>query len=437
MVVSEYHSFVQAGVSHTGHSFTQAGTNPTLAQAGLTTSRLRFELQPYTLVEASVGVTKGNLSASLIRREFDQFECQHVYQYGPVHRRGNAAAPENHRGKLRLQVLSAGQRGMADPVTAVGAPEAIEAELQKIRTLIEERAYEAALSAAQQLAAGSPTNRDVLYSIAVCQRCLRHEPDALQTLERLQALHPGYSRLYQEIGYCRVGLRDGPAAVEAFLKAVNRNPALPGSWAMLERLYRMVGDAAGAKAAAGHVAILAEMPAEIVTATSMFSDREFDAAEKLVRGYLLSHGNHVEAMRLLARLAIEKDARDEAELLLGAVLEMAPDYRAARFDYATVLLKRHRHRRPLVELDRICKAEPANRAYQTTFATACVGLGRFEQALAIYRQLLQSGPPNAELQLSIGHCLKTMGDSGAAIQAYREAVHSRRASAMPTGAWPT
>jgi len=314
---------------------------------------------------------------------------------------------------------------MAGPVTAPGAAEALEPELQKIRALIEERAYEPALRAAQRLASGSPTNRDVLYSIAVCQRYLRNETAALQTLARLQTLHPGYSRLYQEIGYCRVGMRDGPAAIEAFLKAVNRNPALPGSWAMLERLYQMVGDAAGAKAAAGHVAILAEMPTEIVTATSMFSDREFDAAETLVRGYLLRHGNHIEAMRLLARIAIEKDAREEAEYLLGAVLEMAPDYRAARFDYATVLLKRHRHQAALIELERLCKEEPANRAFQTTYATACVGLGRFEQALAIYRQLSDSGPPNAELQLSIGHCLKTMGDSGAAILAYREAVRTR------------
>jgi outer membrane receptor protein involved in Fe transport len=63
--VGGYQSFVQAGVSHTAHSYTQAGANPTLAQAGLTTSRLRFELEPYTLVEASVGVAKGNLNASL------------------------------------------------------------------------------------------------------------------------------------------------------------------------------------------------------------------------------------------------------------------------------------------------------------------------------------------------------------------------------------
>src|SRR6185369_8172502 len=172
---------------------------------------------------------------------------------------------------------------------------------------------EPALRAAQRLASGSPTNRDVLYSIAVCQRYLRNETAALQTLARLQTLHPGYSRLYQEIGYCRVGMRDGPAAIEAFLKAVNRNPALPGSWAMLERLYQMVGDAAGAKAAAGHVAILAEMPTELVTATSMFSDREFDAHETPRRGYLLRDGNHIEAMRLLARIVNEKDAREEAE----------------------------------------------------------------------------------------------------------------------------
>ena len=271
----------------------------------------------------------------------------------------------------------------------------------------------------------APDNRDLLYSIAVSQRCLRREPAALETLGRLQALHPDFSRLYQEIGYCRVGLRDGPAAIEAFLQAVNRNPALPGSWAMLQRLYTMIGDTQGAKAAAGHVAILAKLPPEVVTATSMFSDHELEGAEQLVRAFLLKNGNHVEAMRLLARIAMEKDAREDAELLLSAVLEMAPDYRAARFDYATVLLRRHRHEAALTELERLCNSEPGNRSYRTNLATTFVGLGKFEQALAIYRELLQSGLANAEIQLSIGHCLKTMGDTSAAIPAYQEAVRIR------------
>jgi outer membrane receptor protein involved in Fe transport len=51
--------FVQVGANHTGHSFTQAGANPTFALGGaLTTSRGRFENPAYTTFDASLGVAK-------------------------------------------------------------------------------------------------------------------------------------------------------------------------------------------------------------------------------------------------------------------------------------------------------------------------------------------------------------------------------------------
>jgi outer membrane receptor protein involved in Fe transport len=54
-----YAPFVQVGVTHSGHSFTQAGSNPTIAEAGaVTTGRLRFENPAYTTVDASLGVAK-------------------------------------------------------------------------------------------------------------------------------------------------------------------------------------------------------------------------------------------------------------------------------------------------------------------------------------------------------------------------------------------
>jgi len=57
--VGDYHSFVQAGASHTGHSFTQAGSNPTFAGAGsISTSRLRFEDPAYTTLTAQAGIAK-------------------------------------------------------------------------------------------------------------------------------------------------------------------------------------------------------------------------------------------------------------------------------------------------------------------------------------------------------------------------------------------
>jgi iron complex outermembrane recepter protein len=54
-----YLPFVQAGVTHTGHSFTQAGANPLIAAGGvIATSRGRFENPAYSTVSASVGVSK-------------------------------------------------------------------------------------------------------------------------------------------------------------------------------------------------------------------------------------------------------------------------------------------------------------------------------------------------------------------------------------------
>jgi hypothetical protein len=61
-----YVPYVQVGVTHNGHSFTQAGSNPTLADAGgISTGRLRFENPAYTTVAASVGVSKDSWYANL------------------------------------------------------------------------------------------------------------------------------------------------------------------------------------------------------------------------------------------------------------------------------------------------------------------------------------------------------------------------------------
>jgi hypothetical protein len=54
-----YSPFVQFGATHTGHSFTQAGSNPTIAEAGaVSTGRLRFENPAYSVFDASLGVAK-------------------------------------------------------------------------------------------------------------------------------------------------------------------------------------------------------------------------------------------------------------------------------------------------------------------------------------------------------------------------------------------
>src|ERR1700733_16067065 len=227
----------------------------------------------------------------------------------------------------------------------------IEAEVKRIRSLLEQSNFVSALTAAETLLTQVPENRDVLYMLAVAQRYLKRLPNALETLARLEKLHPSYSRLFQERGHCYVALRSAEPAIEAFMRAVNLNPALPASWNSLKALFHMTGQAANEEMAARHINTLAGLPVEVITASSMFSDGDIHEAERLIRRFLLTNGNHVEAMRLLAKIGAKLDGREDAELLLESVLVLAPDYNAARYDYAYVLMERHKHAKALEELN--------------------------------------------------------------------------------------
>jgi tetratricopeptide (TPR) repeat protein len=315
---------------------------------------------------------------------------------------------------------------MAALATAFGSPATrVEAEVLRVRGLLESNRFGEALAAARALREQVPENRDVLYMIAVSQRYLQQIPDALSTLRQLERLHPDFSRLYQERGHCHVALREAAPAIEAFLRAVNINPALPASWKALQVLFNMTGQTAEAATAADHIAHLAQLPPEVVAATSMFADGEDLPAERLIRDYLLTHGDHIEAMRLLAKIGMKLDVLDDAELLLERVLVLAPDYHAARHEYAMVLSRRYKHAKALEELERLLASDPANRAYRINHATACIRVGQFERALALYRALLEETPTAADLHLSVAHALKTLGKQSEAIESYRTAIECR------------
>jgi len=301
----------------------------------------------------------------------------------------------------------------------------IDLEVARIRELSKSARHSEALASAEVLAAAAPQNRDALYLIAANQRCLNRIHEALATLQRLEQQHPRFSLLYQERGYCHMTLRDAPRAIDAFMRGVEINPALVTSWSMLESLYRMTGDARNAAAAAERVSALKQLPPEVVHAGSLFSDDELSAAENILRAYLLKSGDHVEALRLLARIEHQRDMLDEAESLFEAALKLAPNYLAARLDYVRVLIDRQKYLRAREEIDTLLRLEPGNRDYLSLCAAACVGLGQHEQAIALYRQLLAASPTSADVHVSLGNVLKTVGQQKEATESYQMAAAAR------------
>ena len=301
----------------------------------------------------------------------------------------------------------------------------IEIEVRRIRGLLDRKNFAASLAAASAMLAEVPRNRDVLYLTAVSQRYLRRLPDALDTLRRLELEHPEYGRLFQERGHCHRALGDTEAAIAAYRLAVRFDAALPASWKSLQTLCASSGLSAEAESAARYLAQLQDLPPVIVNASSMLNEGDIYGAERVVRHYLQTHGNHIEGMRLLAQIGIKLDVLDDAEFLLESVLEFAPDHRAARYEYAGVLTQRHKHAKALEEARKLRAIDPGNRAYRTLYAAACVGLGNHAAALQVFRELLLDTPQDPELHLSVAHALKTLGMRQEAIESYRAAAAAR------------
>lgn len=301
----------------------------------------------------------------------------------------------------------------------------IENEVRRIRALVEQRDFARALADATRLLEEVPENRDVLYLVAVSQRYLGRIEDALATLQRFEKIHPGFGRLFQERGHCYRTSGEVALALEAYRRAVALNASLLASWKALAALHHACGQRGEAAAAAEQAMRLEQLPAPVLSASGLLAEGDIYVAERILRQFLLKHGDHVEAMRLLAQIGMQLDVLDDAEFLLESALTFEPGYTPARYDYAVVLGKRHKHAASREEARKLLEVDSRNRAFRTVYATACVGLGDHAEALRVYRELLSETPQNPELHLSVAHALKTEGRQAEAIEAYHAAAAAR------------
>ncbi|MFM9935017.1 MAG: sulfotransferase [Novosphingobium sp.] len=309
----------------------------------------------------------------------------------------------------------------------------LEAEIIGLRALQAASDHAGAVADANRLLEAYPENRDLLLSAAHSQRMMQQTDTALDTLMRLAQHHPDFSQMFLERGLCHVARRDAPAAIADLRTAVAINPALTMGWRMLDGLYRMTGDTVSAAVAAKHCTHLVSLPLPIVHAKVLFGDGEVDAAEMLIRRFLLDFGDHPEGMRLLAQIGHVRNVLDDAETLYAGALAMVPDHHEARQEFVQVLIARHKFPQARETLEPLLQRDPANHAHRIQAATIQVGLGDFEGVIPTYREMLREIPGDApmarvrraDLNLWLGHALKTEGRTAEAVEAYMAATADR------------
>ncbi len=272
-------------------------------------------------------------------------------------------------------------------------------------------------------------DRDALLRAAMSLRSQGRAAEALAVLDQLETRYPSFSRLFQERGHCHVELRNAPAAIAALEHAVRLSPTLPASWDMLEQLYRLTGDTARAAAAAQHLAVLQQLPPEVVMANCLLVDGDLDPAAEVMGEFLRKDPGNVGGLRLLARIRLEAGAAEAAEGMLRKALQRAPGDDAVRYDLVMALLKQEKYALARGEAERLIAHDPSHRDYLKQYGLACIGLGDYEPAIDLYARLLAapdiSGTEVADLRFWRANALKTVGRLPEAIADYRASLAAR------------
>ena len=149
---------------------------------------------------------------------------------------------------------------------------------------------------------------------------------------------------------------------------------------------------------------------------------DLSQAERLLKAQLMEAPTDVPAIRMLAEVAMRCDRKDEAEKLLERCLELAPSFRAARYNYALILHRRANSAGALEQIERLLAEDPGNPSYRNLRAVLLSHVGEYPRSLEIYSQLLREYPTHAKMWLSYGHVLKTDGQQDQGIEAYRRCI---------------
>lgn len=155
-------------------------------------------------------------------------------------------------------------------------------------------------------------------------------------------------------------------------------------------------------------------------------------AASLLRDFLKQHPRDGHALYLLAAIVRKQGQLANALRLLARAVECAPEFSAARRDYATALLAARRPDAALSLTGELLEREERNAEYRAIRARALEALGDFAGAAAIWRALTEEHPAHAPFWTGYANVLRGLGRLDDCIAVCRRIIALEPASG---GAW--
>jgi tetratricopeptide (TPR) repeat protein len=254
---------------------------------------------------------------------------------------------------------------------------------------------------------------------------LNRTDEAATLLRAVIAEAPTFAKPHEDLGYLLVKLDHADEALAYLERATHLDPTLENAWFTLGKALAMLGRGAEADQAFERCFALSPGRRLMALAAEHQRDGRLEEAEHLYRRVLRHDPRNVDAMRLLATIAIKAGRADEAERLLERAISLAPDFLAAILDLGRLRKEQDRYGEALKCFDRAIALEPDNAQAHFLRGSTLAPAAFTHEAIDAYQQCLKLKPKHIGALLGRGHVLKAVGRYDEAVASYAECIRQR------------
>lgn len=246
--------------------------------------------------------------------------------------------------------------------------------------------------------------------------------EAEPLLRRALEEEPAYAKGQEELGRSLLLQGRFDEAIDRLRKALELDPKLQS--AQLTLVHALTESGRADEADEMMQAFLRADPARqrIAQAAEHHRAGRLEEAEAIYRDILRRDPRNLEALRLLALIAMATEHYGQAEQLLKRAVEIAPDFLAAWMDLSRAQLERLNLPAAHASIERAAELSPHSANVQIHVANVLARSGRHDQAIETYRRAIALKPGMPAGFLGLGNTLKTVGRQAEAIEAYRQAT---------------
>jgi predicted Zn-dependent protease len=280
----------------------------------------------------------------------------------------------------------------------------------------------AAETRAREVLREAPDDCDALLLLAIALRKQNAMQSARNILERIVAARPHWPQAHFELGLVLGALGENLPATQALRAAVDLDPAFAPAWNALGDQMTRMRSKKGADAAYANAFYASVDEPRLRDALTALREGRLDNARELASLQIDDKPDDINAIKLLGEIESRAGRMIRAEELFRRCVELAPEFMAARFRYATVLMSQNKPLEAIAQVDELLKRQPREQHYRSLKAAALIRMSAFAEAAAEYKIMLEAVPNQPGAWVSYGHALKAIGRPQACAEAYKKAI---------------